>query len=63
MRPLLKPTSSAVNSGQTIPRDWPDPLRAADKDAPDVGALPPGAKAWGVGVEGRIPLFGGGGRQ
>ena len=38
---------------------WPDPLRKADKGKPDIGAVPFGAKAWGVGVNGRIPVFGG----
>ena len=54
----LQPASPAVNSGVAVPAEWPDPLRAADKDAPDIGALPLGAKPWGVGVDGRIPLFG-----
>ena len=54
----LQPTSPAVNSGVAVPSEWPDPLRVADKDAPDIGALPLGAKPWGVGVDGRIPLFG-----
>jgi hypothetical protein len=34
-------------------------LREADQEAPDVGALPLGTKAWGVGIDGRVPLFGG----
>ena len=55
----LQPTSPAINTGQQIPPEWPDPLRAADVGAPDIGALPLGAPAWGVGVDGRIPLFGG----
>lgn len=50
--------SPAVNSGQPVPPEWPDPLRAADKDAPDIGMLPLGVLPWGVGVDGRIPLFG-----
>ncbi len=54
----LRANSPAVNSGLPVPPDWPDPLRAADKDAPDIGALPLGAAPWGVGVDGRIPLFG-----
>ena len=56
----LQADSPAVNTGQPVPAEWPDPLRAADKDAPDVGAIPLGAEAWGVGVDGRIPLFGDG---
>ena len=55
----LQPDSPAVNTGQPVPPEWPDPLRAADEGAPDIGALPLGAVAWGVGVDGRIPLFGG----
>jgi hypothetical protein len=55
----LQPDSPAINTGQKVPADWPDPLRAADKDLPDSGALPGGAEPWGVGVDGRIPLFGG----
>lgn len=54
----LQPASPAANSGQPIPAEWPDPLRVADKDAPDVGALPLGMTPWAVGVDGRIPLFG-----
>ncbi|MCI0359558.1 MAG: right-handed parallel beta-helix repeat-containing protein [Planctomycetaceae bacterium] len=51
--------SPAVNSGQPVPKDWPDPLRDSDDGAPDIGALPLGAQVWGVGVNGRISLFGG----
>jgi len=39
----LQPGSPAVNSGQKLPAEWPDPLRTADKDEPDIGALPLGA--------------------
>jgi hypothetical protein len=53
-----QPGSPAVNSGQLIAADWPDPLRVADTDAPDIGAFPLGVPPWGVGVDGRIPLFG-----
>lgn len=52
----LQPGSPAINTGQPVPAEWPDPLRAADKDAPDIGALPLGVKTWGVGVDGRIPF-------
>ena len=55
----LQPGSAAINAGQPVLPEWPDPLRAVDKDAPDSGALPLGTQPWGVGVEGRIPLFGG----
>jgi hypothetical protein len=54
----LQPGSPAINTGRPLPPAWPDPLWAADKDEPDVGALPAGVKPWGVGVDGRIPLFG-----
>ena len=54
----LQSASPAVNTGVAVPAEWPDPLRAADKDAPDIGALPLGTKPWSVGVDGRIPLFG-----
>lgn len=50
--------SPAIDAGQPTPKDWPDPLRDADKGAPDIGALPLGTAAWGVGVDGRVPLFG-----
>jgi hypothetical protein len=55
----LQADSPAVNAGQPVPADWPDPLRAADRGAPDIGALPQGSEAWGVGVDGRISLFSG----
>jgi hypothetical protein len=55
----LQPGSPAINAGQKLPADWPDPLRASDKDEPDIGVLPLDAKPWGVGVDGRISLFGG----
>lgn len=54
----LQSGSPAINSGQPVPRDWFDPLRDSDMDAPDIGAVPLGAELWGVGVNGRIPLFG-----
>ena len=54
----LQTASPAVKSGVALPVEWPDPLHTADKDAPDIGAIPLGAKPWGVGVDGRIPLFG-----
>jgi hypothetical protein len=54
----LKTGSPAVDSGQPVPAEWPDPLRELDKGGPDSGALPLGAKPWGVGIDGRIPLFG-----
>jgi hypothetical protein len=55
----LKADSPAVNAGHKLPADWPDPLREVDGGEPDIGALPLGVRPWGVGVDGRIPLFGG----
>jgi hypothetical protein len=55
----LQAGSPAVNAGQKLPPEWPDLLRAADKDEPDIGVLPLGAEPWGVGVDGRISLFSG----
>lgn len=54
----LQETSPARDAGLALPEAWPDPLRAMDDEKPDVGALPYGSKAWGVGVDGRVPLFG-----
>lgn len=51
--------SPAIDAGLPVPAKWPDPLRDADRGKPDIGALPIGAEPWGVGVDGRIPLFGG----
>ena len=55
----LQPGSRAINAGQSLPTEWPDPLRASDKDAPDIGALPLGVNPWGIGVDGRLSIFGG----
>lgn len=55
----LQAGSPAIDGGLLLTKDWPDPLRAADLCAPDVGALPLGAKVWAVGVDGRVSLFGG----
>jgi hypothetical protein len=54
----LQSGSPAMNAGVPIPADWPDPLRDADKGRPDSGAVPHGSQPWGVGVDGRMPLFG-----
>lgn len=54
----LQASSPAVNAGQPVPRDWPDPLRDIDAGAPDIGALPHGADLWSVGVDGRLSPFG-----
>ena len=55
----LQAGSPAIDAGLPIPAEWPDPLRESDAAQPDAGALPHGAEAWGVGIGGRIPLFGG----
>jgi hypothetical protein len=55
----LASDSPAINAGQKLPLDWPDPLRTADEGKPDIGALPEGAEPWGVGQDGRLSLFGG----
>ena len=55
----LSSASPAVNAGQPLPDAWPDPWRNLDPDRPDIGALPLGAKSFGIGVDGRIPLGGG----
>lgn len=54
----LQESSPARNAGLDLPTEWPDPDRAADAGKPDVGALPLGAQVWGVGVDGRVSLFG-----
>lgn len=54
----LQADSPAINTGLPLPTAWPDALREADAGEPDIGAIPAGTKAWGVGVDGRIPLFG-----
>ena len=54
----LSKRSPAIDAGEIIPARWPDALREADKGKPDVGAVPFGAESWGVGVDGRIPVFG-----
>ena len=54
----LEPDSPAVDAGLPLASRWPDPLRDADRGRPDIGALPLGAEPWGVGVDGRVPVFG-----
>ena len=56
----LQPASPAIDAGIELPKGWPDPLRASDKGAPDIGVIPFGAKPWGVGINGRVAVFGGG---
>ncbi len=55
----LSAGSPAIDAGLVLPITWPDPLREADKGQPDLGVIPLGVEPWGVGVEGRIPIFGG----
>jgi hypothetical protein len=55
----LQAGSPAIGGGQPLPAEWPDPLRDASKSAPDIGAVPHGNDGWGVGVDGRLPVFGG----
>lgn len=59
----LQSDSPALNSGQKLPAAWPDPLRDADHELPDVGALPQGVAPWNIGVDGRISIFAGFGRN
>jgi hypothetical protein len=54
----LSSGGGALDIGVPVPATWPDPLRQSDAGEPDAGVLPLGASAWGVGVDGRIPLFG-----
>lgn len=55
----LSKGSPAIDAGIVLPAAWPDPLAMADKGKPDIGAVPIGVRQWGVGVDGRIPLFSG----
>jgi hypothetical protein len=55
----LSETGPAIDAGLVLPVKWPDPLREADQGKPDLGAVPFGVTGWGVGVDGRIPVFGG----
>ncbi len=45
----LSRESPAVNSGVSLPSEWPDPLRELDKDGPDRGAIPLGGGPLEVG--------------
>jgi hypothetical protein len=45
----LGAASPAIDAGVDIPAEWPDPLRAADKGRPDVGAIPAGSNPPDVG--------------
>jgi len=50
--------SPAIDAGLKLPPGWPDPFREVDNGKPDIGAVPSGGKPWGVGVDGRISVFG-----
>lgn len=54
----LASDSPAVDAGLPLPADWPDPLQKIDANKPDIGVLPLDVEPWGVGVDGRVPLFG-----
>lgn len=54
----LTEKSPAVDAGVALPKTWPDPLRARDPQAPDVGAIPRGTEPWPVGIRGRLNVFG-----
>lgn len=49
LMPHLRAGSPAIDAGVAIPGDWPDPLRGADKAAPDIGALPAAPPAGAIG--------------
>jgi hypothetical protein len=53
----LQANSPALDAGQVLSTEWPDPLRAADRNAPDIGALPRGVEAGKIGVDGRISMM------
>src|SRR6185503_18985752 len=55
----LQPKSPAIDAGQPLPSDWPDPLRELDQHLPDAGALPRGVDSWKVGVDARISVVAG----
>ena len=55
----LSPGSPAIDAGVAVAGQWPDSLREADAGKPDMGAVPHGTQPWGVGVDGRISVFGG----
>jgi len=60
-RPLdlrLANSSPAIDAGVPIPQDWIDPLRATDQGQPDIGAIPHRARAWRVGIQGRMTVDG-----
>lgn len=54
----LKPDSPAIDRGVSLPKQWADPLREADKGKPDLGAMPLGVEVSRVGVKGRLTIMG-----
>ena len=59
----LSAGSPAIDAGVPLPAEWPDPLRDKDEGAPDLGALPRQGEPWGIGVDGRLPLYGTAGQR
>jgi hypothetical protein len=55
----LQTGSPAIDAGQQLPSEWRDPLADKDRGTRDLGAVPHGAKPEGVGIGGRLGLFGG----
>ena len=49
----LQADSPAVDAGQALPADWPDPLRNQEQGKPDAGAIPLGSGPLQVGRFGR----------
>jgi hypothetical protein len=54
----LRSDSPAIDAGILLSDTWPDPLRDTDARQPDLGALPASVEAWGIGIDGRLSLFG-----
>jgi hypothetical protein len=54
----LSEGSPAIDAGVPLPAQWPDPLREVDAGEPDLGAVPRDSAPWGIGVDGRLNLFG-----
>ena len=52
----LRPKSPAIDAGETIPEDWPDPVHESDRGVPDIGALPFRVGQTRIGVNGRYRL-------
>jgi hypothetical protein len=50
--------SPTVDAGVGLATEWPDAVRATDPGNPDIGAMPLGVAAWGIGVNGRLDASG-----